>query len=69
MSPDQAREYAMQQWQQMSHDDQMAYENQAQLAGDPIAQKQAAEAAARARGPTSATMYNSDGTVSQVQYH
>jgi hypothetical protein len=69
MNKAQATEYAIRMWQQMSPDDQSAFVSQARSSGDPIAQQQADSAAAAARRPTGATIYNSDGTVSQVQYH
>jgi hypothetical protein len=68
MDKGEATNYAQERWEQMSFDQQMVYENKASFYGDPIAQQQAA-AAAHPRSPTGATIYSSDGTVSQVQYH
>lgn len=59
---------AKNQWATLSESDRMAWEKNAQFYGDPIAKKEAQDQYEAAH-PTGATMYNSDGTVTQVQYH
>jgi hypothetical protein len=67
MTKDRAVIYAQDKWEQMSHDDQMVYEQKAQAYGDPIAQQQA-EAAAH---PTmTGTIQNANtGEVQWVNIH
>jgi hypothetical protein len=68
MTKQEAEESAKSQWSNLPADQQMAYEKNAQYYGDPIVKQEALDQAAAAH-PSGATMYNSDGTVTQVQYH
>jgi hypothetical protein len=68
MNPGEAEVFAQKQWSTLPYDQQVGWEQNAQMYGDPIAKQDALDREA-ASHPTSATMYNSDGTTSQVQYH
>jgi hypothetical protein len=68
MTKEDAALAAQQQWEALSINDQMIYEQKAHFYGDPIAKQEELERAEAAH-PSGATVQGSDGTTYNVQYH
>jgi hypothetical protein len=64
MKVEEANQYAQQQWEALTLDQQMAYEQKAKMYGDPIA-KEEAEDAQQQSNVSHQTIIHQDGTVSQ----